>query len=389
MNKRISALLTSSLLMWAISPQAFGQGSSRPAPPKLTAEQQASASVSVNPATISKYLVAPPATAVSGKDVVALIEKNEVLDGQPSNASDFDGQTYLFADGANKEKFAAKPALFAPALGGFSMVAYKDSGLLVPGIIDQRSVDKGRLYLFATAEEKAKFDADPKAYQDADLILEGYSPVALVEGETLRAGDPSIETIFEGRRIRFTSELEKEAFLSDPARYYPTLGGLDVAALASGKAEFGKPKFAVIYKNRLYSFANDADRTKFVAQAASHSDLDVAADGNDPVLTKEGHPGQKGHYGISALFRGYRFLFTNEANRVKFIKDPSKYFEVKEPAAEVVNPVPPASSTEPPKSPVPAPPSSPKTATAPAPPKSDDADPNVIEPARNPDRREK
>lgn len=390
MNKRIPTLLFSSLLTLVIGQQSYGQGSSRPAPPKLTAEQRASAAISINPATISKYLAAPPATAVSGKDVVALVEKNEVVDGQPSNEVGFDGQTYLFADGANKEKFAAKPALLAPALGGFSVVSYKDSGLLVPGIVDQRSVDKGRLYLFATAEEKAKFDADPKVYQDVDLILEGYSPVALVEGETLRAGDPSIETIFEGRRIRFASELEKEAFLSNPARYYPTLGGLDVAALASGKVEFGKPKYAVIYKNRLYSFASDADRAKFVAQAASHSDLDVAADGNDPVLAQEGHPGQKGHYGISALYRGYRFLFANEVNRVKFIKDPSKYFDVKVPTAEVINPKSPASSTEPSKSPVPTPPASTtKPATLPTPPKSEDADPNVIEPSRNPDQREK
>jgi len=388
MNKRIPTLLASSLLTIVMSHDAHGQGSSRPAPPKLTAEQQASVAVSINPATISKYLVIPPATAVSGKDVVALIEKNEVVEGQLSNEIAFDGQTYLFADTANKEKFAAKTVSFAPALSGFSVVAYKDSGLLVPGVIDQRSVHKGRLYLFATADEKAKFDADPTAYQDVDLILEGYSPVALVEGEILRAGDPAIETIFEGRRIRFASEIEKEAFLSDPARYYPTLGGLDVAALVSGKVEFGKPKFAVIYKNRLYSFANDADRTKFVAQAASHSDLDVADGGNDPVLAREGHPGQKGHYGISALYRGYRFLFANEVNRVKFIKNPSKFFDVKESSVEVINPKPPANSAEPPKATAPVVPATPKPAAAPAP-KGDDADPNVIEPARNPDRREK
>ena len=393
MNKRRLALFlaTSAVTLSIASDVAFGQAARprgrKPAPPRLTEEQQASASVAINPAVISKYVVPRQTTAVGGKDVVTLFEKNEVVDGQASISAEFDGQTYLFSNAENKGKFDAHPASFAPVLAGFSVVAYKETGVLVPGLVDQRSIEKERLYLFATAEEKAKFDADPKAFDEVDLILEGYSPVALVEEEVLRRGDKSFETIFEGHRVRFASEMEKEAFLSDPARYFPTLGGLDVASLATGKAEFGVPKFAVVYKNRLYSFANDVDRTRFVSQAESHSDFDVADGGNDPVALVEGKEGRKGHYGISAVYRGLRFLFVNEFNRVKFIKDPSKYFDARAPKPEVIDVKTPAVSTDPAKpTPAATPPAATevKTVTKPAElPSVNEPDPNVIEPEKS------
>jgi len=264
-----------------------------------------------------------PLYAASGHDVTSVKAGAPKL-GSKDHQSTFDGQIYLFATAEAKRKFDADPASFAPVLSGMSIVGWVDFKVMRQGQPGQSLVHNNRLYLFVDSTEKAVFAAAPAKFENADLLLGGVSPVALVDQEQVVAGNKDQEVICEGWRARFANAKEKSAFLADLGKYYPTFAGADPVALASGRAVLGDPKNAFTYKNRLYLFANQENADRFRSEYKQFSDLDVAEGGNCPVSRVEGVI-QHGKYGITTIHLGRRLLFASEDNRRKFLQDPVKY----------------------------------------------------------------
>jgi YHS domain-containing protein len=59
---------------------------------------------------------------------------------------------------------------------------------------------------------------------DAGVILQGYDPVSFRHGGAL-AGDPAITSRYHGAIYRFATAENKAAFEADPAAYEPAFGG--------------------------------------------------------------------------------------------------------------------------------------------------------------------
>jgi YHS domain-containing protein len=385
MIRKYSSRVLMALLVFG-APSAWGQQEEpkpettrRQPPPKLTESQEKVAKVTINPEAIKAYLIERPSLAMLGKDVVSLVDGNSEQDGNKEIAGRFDGQTYLFASVEHKTKFEQDPGRYVPALAGYSLVAYKNTGKLIPGSISFRLTTPERLYLFATEDEKKAFESNKEAFADADVGMQGFSPVVLVEEEVLQRGDKKLEVIFEGRRFHFASAADRDVFAANPGRYYPTLGGIDIVQLAGGKSILGEAKFSVVYKNRLYSFASAETRDQFVAQAEPLSDFDIARGGIDQVARVEGKGEPVGHYGISAIHRGLRYLFVTELHRERFQGDPEYFLNAATGSA-------PSHSTDSaPAQPEPRTTAEPEPTKTDAPtddslPKNQDADPNVEEP---------
>ena len=266
-----------------------------------------------------------PLFAVGGYDVVS-IRNGAPKPGTSEHTATFDGQTYRFADEANLKKFSESPASLAPVMSGWSVVAWANEKILKPGLPAHSIVHQDRLHLFASAAEKEAFVKDPAKFADADLLLKGVSPVALVEQERTVAGVKEHEAICEGWRVRFANAKEKEAFLADLGKYYPTFSGADpVAWHANNQVVMGDPKNAFLYKNRLYLFANVENADRFRSEYKVFSDLDVAEGGHCPVCRVDENRQQLGKYGISTIHLGRRLLFASEDHRKKFLADPVKY----------------------------------------------------------------
>lgn len=274
---------------------------------------------------LAKIVVPRAAEAAGGTDLVALLSTDQVVLGRREFSSVLDAQNYYFANESAKRRFDENPLAYRPVLSGYSVVPYKSDGSLVAGNVAYRSTYGGRLYLFADSEQKKSFDADPAAYEDVDLLLDGVSPVSLIEDNIVRRGDRDFEVVFEGRRVRLASSDEKNEFLADPQRYFPSLAGIDPISVADGKPVFGSPKYCAVYKGRLHCMSNPENRDRFLANPTPHSDLDVVDGGRDPVALVERRTESPGHYAISAYFRGQRFLFASEANRKAFLEDPVRY----------------------------------------------------------------
>lgn len=157
--------------------------------------------------------------ALGGYCAVCLAQDRQWMPGRPEFAADFDGKRYLFPGAEQLQKFQANPARFAPALGGDDVVEYARSGRRVVGQLPLGAAYQGRFYFFASDANKQAFLTEPARYAGADLALGGACVVCRVDMNQQVAGDPAINAVYQGVRYLFPAEAQRQAFLANPARY--------------------------------------------------------------------------------------------------------------------------------------------------------------------------
>jgi YHS domain-containing protein len=111
---------------------------------------------------------------------------------------------------ASGEKAAKKAAL-----GGYCPVAYVEMNKAVKG--DPKfSADKdGKHYVFANADAKQMFDAEPSKYR---VAYDGYCATAMSMGKKLKS-NPKLFTVENGVTYLFSDSKAKKMFDGAPAGY--------------------------------------------------------------------------------------------------------------------------------------------------------------------------
>lgn len=100
----------------------------------------------------------------------------------------------------------------------------------------------------------------------AQLMLEGYCPVALQNTRTWKKGDPRIQTDYKGQTFQFTSVEARKEFLKSPEQFVPQFLGCDaVLIFTADRAVSGSIEWGAYYDNHLYLFASDDNRRSFKA----------------------------------------------------------------------------------------------------------------------------
>ena len=84
--------------------------------------------------------------AINGYDPVAYFDGNGPVKGAEDFSSTHDGATWLFASAENKAMFDADPAKFAPQYGGYCAYAVAN-GYTASTDPDAWSIENGKLYL--------------------------------------------------------------------------------------------------------------------------------------------------------------------------------------------------------------------------------------------------
>jgi len=84
--------------------------------------------------------------AVRGTDVVAYFTEGRPRPGLPEFSHEWDGARWLFATAAHRDAFAADPARYAPAYGGFCAFAVSE-GYTAPIDPEAWRIVDGRLFL--------------------------------------------------------------------------------------------------------------------------------------------------------------------------------------------------------------------------------------------------
>jgi YHS domain-containing protein len=136
-------------------------------------------------ALISLAVVAAPAThalakpapeisaeanrlAAGGYDVTGYFSQGKPVKGNAAHQLQFKGAVWRFASADNLAKFKADPAAFAPQFGGYCAWAVSQ-GYVAPGDPAQWKIVDGKLYLNFNARAKELWEAD-----QADAIRRGH-----------------------------------------------------------------------------------------------------------------------------------------------------------------------------------------------------------------------
>lgn len=97
--------------------------------------------------------------ALGGTDPVAYFTEGRPVPGDPAITFDWKGATWRFASAANRDAFAADPARYAPAYGGWCAWAVS-RGYTAPTDPAAWRIVGGRLYLNYSLEVRARWEKD-------------------------------------------------------------------------------------------------------------------------------------------------------------------------------------------------------------------------------------
>lgn len=115
----------------------------------------------------------------------------------------------------------ADPAMFSAhegvAIGGFDAVAFHERGAAEPGSRSHAVMWKGVTWRFASADSRARFEANPRAYSPA---FGGYCAYAMSQGY-LAEGDPQLWVLWRGRLYMLNNPRVLDIWLTQRAEMVP------------------------------------------------------------------------------------------------------------------------------------------------------------------------
>ena len=85
-----------------------------------------------------------------------------------------------------------------------------------------------------------------------DWAIDGFDPVGFLESGRPIPGRGDISTLWKGKVWHFATEENRSRFEADPRSFAPAFGGLCPVALSEGRRMAGNPRHFVIIENRLY-----------------------------------------------------------------------------------------------------------------------------------------
>lgn len=267
-----------------------------------------------------------PKAALDGNCPVCLVKMNKLVKGDPDIWSVYDGRRYLFPSTEQKRTFEKDPTSFVPALGGNCTVCKVETGTDIPGKPEHYGIHDGRLYLFATRQQKETFDTNPDKYADTDLALDGNCPVCLVKSDKLVPGKPEYASIYDGQRYLFPSPEQKWTFDNNPAWFAPAMGGnCTVCKVEKDAIIAGNPRFFEVHNKRLYMFPSAKQLQMFRANPDKYANADIALNGYCPVCKIDLGKDVKGKPEFAVDYKGKRYLFPGRKQLEKFQTNPTKY----------------------------------------------------------------
>ncbi len=113
--------------------------------------------------------------AIRGYDPVAYFVESTPTKGDPAFSSTYEGATWYFANAANRDSFAADPAKYAPAYGGWCAYGMAKGGKVPIDPTAWKIVD-GTLYLNVNKKIQGWWEADiPGFIQEANANWAGFT----------------------------------------------------------------------------------------------------------------------------------------------------------------------------------------------------------------------
>ena len=96
--------------------------------------------------------------------------------------------------------------------------------------------------------------AQNEAAKAPRLVLKGYDPVAYFTEKKPVKGDPKFSYDWDGGRYLFASAEHRKTFVANPERYEPQFGGYCTGSMGRGVRAEADPEAWVIADGKLYVF---------------------------------------------------------------------------------------------------------------------------------------
>lgn len=163
-----------------------------------------------------------------------------------------------------------------------------------------------------------KPDAD-KAKKEPPLALSGYCPVTLITQRKLVAGRAEHSVEHDGHVYRFAGEAQKAKFRQDPERFIPVnRGNCPVAQVEQAVERPGSPRWGLWFQNRLFVFASDEARHRFLEEPSRYATVDVAEQGFCPHCLGDSGLLVRGDPKFTLTRNGRRYWFPDATHRAAF-----------------------------------------------------------------------
>lgn len=105
----------------------------------------------------------------------------------------------------------------------------------------------------------------PEINTDAQVGLDGFCPVSLLDAEEWVEGDAQWTVMHHGVTYHLSSASQVQKFLADPDAYTPVMDGADpVLVNTTGEKTVGKTEFSVVFEGKLYMFTSEANLNTFM-----------------------------------------------------------------------------------------------------------------------------
>ena len=128
------------------------------------------------------------------------------------------------------------------------------------------------------AHQNAGTAGDPAAAVNPPLALEGFCPVDLCERQRWTSGDPRYGLVHRGRTYLFAGAEQRDRFNADPDRYAPILSGIDIVlAIERGQQLEGHRRHGVFYNGRVYLFSSEESLQRFAQRPDFYADQALQA----------------------------------------------------------------------------------------------------------------
>jgi hypothetical protein len=147
--------------------------------------------------------------------------------------------------------------------------------------ISRRNAIRG--FALLTAAAAVPTASWPAAAENLPLAIQGYDPVAyFTDGRPVR-GLPELEYAWDARRYLFARAEHREFFTADPARYAPQFANFCAMALSQGEIVVADPQNWLISDGRLYIFGRREGPELFRQNLAGNI---AQANQNRPLIEK-------------------------------------------------------------------------------------------------------
>ena len=123
--------------------------------------------------------------------------------------------------------------------------------------------------------------AEPPVFATDGVAINGYDPVAYFTEEKPVKGSPEFTSDWDGATLQFASAENKAMFDADPVKYAPKYGGYCAYAVSKGYIAKTDPDAWSIHEDRLYLNYSKSVRALWAARKRHHI---KSADANWPSV---------------------------------------------------------------------------------------------------------